>query len=160
MSSAEVMGRGPYWDRTRLISCSATVGISNCDRTLSEAVTERTDEAVLRQGNVFSVTGRSGTGQPDAQSTTSDRVQRGSRAAPVRPDASDRIRPDSAQSPINTRALTVGTTRRVRSIRQQRPVSSTKLGFTPSGYFLHGAYKKTPKWPFEMWRAKETYQGC
>ena len=105
----------PYEDQTRPISCSATAGVSSCDRTLSETVTGRTDDTVLRHGNIFSVTGRSDTGRPDAQSTTSDRVQRGSRAASARPDPSDRVRPDSAQSPINARAPTVGMTGRVRS---------------------------------------------
>ena len=38
------------------------------------------------------------------QKVTSDHVQKGSRAAPARPDASDRVRPDSAQSPINARS--------------------------------------------------------
>ena len=56
------LGRGdrtrPYEDRTRPISCSATTDISSSDRTLSEAVTERTDITVHRHGNVFSVTGR------------------------------------------------------------------------------------------------------
>ena len=104
-------------------------------------MTGRTDDTILRHDNVFSVTGRNGTGRPDAQSTVSDRVQRGSRVAPARPDVSDRVRPDSTQSPINIRALTVGTTGRVRLGRQQRLVSSTKLGFTPNGYFLVGAYK-------------------
>ena len=61
-SSVEVTGRGPYRERTRLISCSATAGVSSYDRTLSEAVTGCTDDTVLRHGNVFSVTGRSGTG--------------------------------------------------------------------------------------------------
>ena len=65
-SSAEVTGRGPYRDRTRLISCSAIAGVSSYDRTLSEAVTGRTDDTVLRHGNVFSMTRRSGTGRPDA----------------------------------------------------------------------------------------------
>ena len=51
----------PYEDRTRPISCSATTGVSSCDRTLSEAVTGHTDDTVLRHGNVFSVTGRRGT---------------------------------------------------------------------------------------------------
>ena len=78
------LGRGdrtrPYEDRTRPISCSATAGVSSCDRTLSEAGTGRTDDTILRHGNVFSVTGRSGTGRPDAQSTTSDRVQSGASA--------------------------------------------------------------------------------
>ena len=40
----------PYEDRTRLISCSATAGISSYDRTLSDAVTGRTDDTVLRHG--------------------------------------------------------------------------------------------------------------
>ena len=48
-SSAEVIGRGPYEDRTRLISYSATAGVNNSDRTLSEAVTGRTDFTVHRQ---------------------------------------------------------------------------------------------------------------
>ena len=61
-SSAEVTGRGPYRERTCPISCSATAGVSSCDRTLSEAVIGRTDDTVLRHGNVFSVTERSGTG--------------------------------------------------------------------------------------------------
>ena len=38
-------------------------------------------------------------------------------------------------------APTVGTTGRVQSGRQQRPVSSRKVGFIPNGYFLSGAYK-------------------
>ena len=38
-------------------------------------------------------------------------------------------------------AAMVGTTRRVRSGRLQRPVSSRKADFVPSGYFLSGAYK-------------------
>ena len=36
---------------------------------------------------------------------------------------------------------TVRTTRRIRSGRQERLVSSRKLGFAPNGYFLYGAYK-------------------
>ena len=132
------LGRG---DRTRSISCSATVGASSNDQTLREAVTRCIDDIVLRHGNVFSVTGRSGTGRPDAQSTASDQVQRGSKATPARPDASDRVRPDSAQSPINARAPTVRTTGHVRSGRDQRPVGSRKLGFIPNSYFLSGAYK-------------------
>ena len=73
-SLAEVTGRGPYRDRTRPISCSAAASVSSYNRTLSEAVTGRTDDTVLHHSNVFSVTGRNGTGRPDAQSTTSDRV--------------------------------------------------------------------------------------
>ena len=118
-------GRGPYRDRTRPISCSATTGISSCDQTLSEVVTGRTDDTVLRHDNVFSVTRRSGTRRPDAQSAASDRVQRGSKAAPVLPDASDQVRPDSAQSPINARALTVGTTGRVWSVAESWVLSPT-----------------------------------
>ena len=96
-SSVEVTEHDPNKDRTRLISCSATPGVGSCDwtlsssdRTLSEAVTGHTGDTVHRHGNVFSVTGRSGTGRPDARSTMSDRFQRGSKAAPVRPDASGR----------------------------------------------------------------------
>ena len=65
-------GRSPYRDRTCPISCSATAGVSSYDRTLSEAVTGHTDDTVLHHGNVYSVTGRSGTGRSDAQSTASD----------------------------------------------------------------------------------------
>ena len=104
-------------------------------------MTGRTDDIVLRHGNVFSVTERSGTGRPDAQSTVSDRVQRGSRATPARPNTSNRVKPDSAQSLINARALTIGTTGRVRSGRQQRLVSSIKLGFVLNDYFLYETYK-------------------
>ena len=50
----------PYEDWTCPISCSATTGVSSCDQMLSEAVTGRTDDTVLRHGNVFSVTGRDG----------------------------------------------------------------------------------------------------
>ena len=60
------LGRGnrtwPYEDRTRLISCSATAGINSCDRTLSETVTRRTDDTVLRHSNVFSMIGCNSTG--------------------------------------------------------------------------------------------------
>ena len=139
------LGRGdrtwPYKDRTRPISCSATAGVSSYDRTMSKAVTGHTDDTILRHGNVFSVTECSGTGRPDAQSIASDRVQRGSRAALERPNASYRVRPDLAQGPINVCALTVRTTGHVRSGQQQRSVSGRKLGFTPNGYFLGGAYK-------------------
>ena len=38
-------------------------------------------------------------------------------------------------------ALTVGTTGRVQSGRDQRLVSSRKARFLPNGYFLSGAYK-------------------
>ena len=50
-----------FEDRTRPISCSATVGVKSCDRTLTKAVNGRPDDTVLRHGNVFSVTGRRGT---------------------------------------------------------------------------------------------------
>ena len=59
-------GRGPNKDRTRPISCSATLGVgsgdrtlSSSDRTLSEAVIGRTSDNVYRHGSVFSVTRRS-----------------------------------------------------------------------------------------------------
>ena len=80
--SEEVIGRTNFTIHHRGNN-SVRIGRSSCDRTLSEVVTGRIDDTILRHGNVFSVTGRSGTGQPDAQSTTSDRVQRGSRAAPA-----------------------------------------------------------------------------
>ena len=58
------LGRGdrtqPYEDRTHPISCSTTAGVSSYDRMLSEAVTRRTDDTILRHDNVFSVTGRYG----------------------------------------------------------------------------------------------------
>ena len=60
MSSAKVTECGPYRDRTCPISCSATVGVSNCDRTLSEAMTGRIDDTVLYHSNVFSMIGRNG----------------------------------------------------------------------------------------------------
>ena len=66
MCSAEVTGRGPNKDRTRLISSTATPGVSSCARTLSssdqtliEAVTGRTGDTVYRHGSVFSMTGHS-----------------------------------------------------------------------------------------------------
>ena len=58
-SPTEVTRRGPMSDRTRLIRCQATAGVGCCDRTLSEAVTGRTDDTIHRHGSVFSVTGRS-----------------------------------------------------------------------------------------------------
>ena len=82
MIPAEVIGHGPNKDRTRLISCSATPGVGSSDRTLSEAVTGRTGDTVHRHDNVFSVTGRNGTGRPDARSAASNRFQRGSGVAP------------------------------------------------------------------------------
>ena len=48
---------------------------------------------------------------------------------------------DSELSLINVRAPTVGMTERVRSERDQRPISSRKVGFVPNGYFLSGTYK-------------------
>ena len=50
MSSAEVIG------------CSVTAGVSSSNRTLSEAVTGRTDLTVHRRGNNSVRTERSGTG--------------------------------------------------------------------------------------------------
>ena len=65
-SPAEMTGCSPNKDQTRPISCSATPGVDNCDRTLnssdrtlSEAVTGRTGDTVHRHDSVFSVTGRS-----------------------------------------------------------------------------------------------------
>ena len=56
----------PMSDRTCPIRCQATPGVgsydrmmSSSDRTLSEAVTGRTDDTVHRHNSVFSVTGRS-----------------------------------------------------------------------------------------------------
>ena len=70
MSSTEVTERGPYKDRTRLISCSATAGINNSDRALSEAVTGCTGDTVHHHGNVLSVFGCDGrmTGRTKKQS--------------------------------------------------------------------------------------------
>jgi hypothetical protein len=88
ISSAEVTGRGPYEDRKRPISCSAATGNSSSDRTLSEAVTGRTDFTVHRRGNNSVRNGRSSCGRPDALGSGVQSIQRGSRAAQTRQDAS------------------------------------------------------------------------
>ena len=63
-SQRNKLGRGdwtwPYEDRTRPISCSATAGVSSSNRTLSEAVTGRTDFIIIVNGNALSVTGHDG----------------------------------------------------------------------------------------------------
>jgi hypothetical protein len=142
ISSAEVIECGPYEDRTRPINCSAAAGDNSSDRTLSEAVTGRTDFTVHHRGNNSVRTGRSSCGQPDAPGSgvqsTPERFQSGA-------DATGRVRwqmtglgiesDQCALSPM------VGTTGRVRLGRPARPVSSRKLGFVPNGYFLHGTYK-------------------
>jgi hypothetical protein len=132
ISSAEVIECGPYEDRTRPINCSAAAGDNSSDRTLSEAVTGRTDFTVHHRGNNSVKTGRSGV------QSTPERFQSGA-------DATGRIRwqmtglgiesDQCALSPM------VGTTGRVRLGRPARPVSSRKLGFVPNGYFLRGTYK-------------------
>ena len=83
MSPAEVTGRGCMSDRMRPIKCQAIVGVDSSDWTLSEAVTGHTDDTVLHHDNVFSMTEHSGTNRPDIGNAASDRVQRGSRAAPA-----------------------------------------------------------------------------
>ena len=103
-------------DRTLRSRGSATAGVSSSDRTLAA-------------------------NQPDAE------LQRPIeyRKVPERRNY-DRTRPVAcdwtlAASDQLIAALTVGTTRRVRSGRDQHPVSSRKAGFHPNGYFLNGAYK-------------------
>ena len=110
----------PYEDRTHPISCSAIAGISSTDRMLSEAVTGCTDFTVHRQWQRSQRNRTQRQYDRTHQEVASDHVQKGSRAAPTRLDASDRVRPDSAQSPINARAPMVGRTGRVRSGRDQR----------------------------------------
>ena len=65
-SLAEVIGRGPYEDQTRPISCSATTSVSSSDQTLSKAVTRHTDFTVHRRGNSSMRTGRNSCGRLDA----------------------------------------------------------------------------------------------
>ena len=59
IESREVLERRQR-DRTCPISCSATTGVSSSDRTLSEAVTGRTNFTVHHHGNILSVTGCDG----------------------------------------------------------------------------------------------------
>ena len=58
-------------------------------------------------------------------------------------------------------ALMVGMTGRVRSGRDQRPVSSRKAGFCPpTATFSVGLINRPPNRPFEESGAEETYLGC
>ena len=85
-------------------------------------VTGRSDQEARQQArpNAGSDAGGRSTGRRTAES---GRVQKGSRVAKMRPDA--------FASDQWIAAPTVGTTGRVRSVRDQRPVSSRKAGFHP-----------------------------
>ena len=64
-SFIEVTERWRIIDQAHPISCSATTGVSSSDRTLSEAVTGRTDFTVHGRGNNSVRTGRNSCGRPD-----------------------------------------------------------------------------------------------
>ena len=112
------LGRGdrtwPYEDRTRPISCSVTAGVSSSDRTLSEAVTGHTDFTVHRQQQRSQCDRTRRQDDLTHPEAASDHVQRGSRAAPAQPDASDQLlgnsrrqqqRPDAERGSDRTHGL-------------------------------------------------------
>ena len=92
-------------------------------------------------GNIFSTYRTLEANRPDAElqrPTEYKKVPERRNYDRTRPVACDRMLAASDQLIVG---LIVGTTERVRSGHDQRPVSSRKAGFCPNGYFLSGAYK-------------------
>ena len=102
------------------ISGSATAGVSSSNRTLAANRSDVEQQRPIEYREV-----------PERQNC--DRT---------RPMACDQTLAASDQLIV---ALMVGMTGRVRSGRDQRPVSSRKAGFRPNGYFHSGAYKYNPQ---------------
>ena len=104
-------------------------------------MTGRDDDTVHHLGNTFSTDRTLTDDRPDAglqRPIEYRKVSERQNYDRTRPVACDRTLAASDQLFI---ASMVGMTGRVRSGRDQRPVSSRKVGFVPNVYFLSGAYK-------------------